>query len=126
MIEKLHNKLNEAIIRKLKEEFDIDFEIKFIPKKNSSLATQERSTNSENLTSDKDTEEESASKKTRGRPSHKELVEEYLKTTDKDSYLLPDLSDKLGIHTSKLRDILPEFNYFYDEDTRLWKRGKKE
>lgn len=123
MIEKLHNKLNEAIIKKIKEEFDIDFEIKFIPK-NSTLVSQESSTNTESR-SNKDVEEEVASKKTRGRPSHKELVEEYLKTTDKETYLLPELSDKLGIHTSKLRDILPEFNYFYDEETRLWKRGRK-
>jgi len=124
MIEKLKEKLNNALLEKLEEEFNIEFDIKLVPK-DSTLANSKRSIrNSENQTSLPD-EKASASKKSRGRPSHKELVEEYLNATNEDAYLLPDLSEKLGIHTSKLRDILPMFGYFYNEETKLWERGRK-
>jgi len=121
MIENFQDKLNEAILEKIKEDFDIQFEIKLVPKEPILAKSEKSIRNSKKIP----LEEESASKKNRGRPSHKELVEEYLKATDEDSYLLPDLSDKLGIPTSKLRDILPIFDYFYNEETKLWERGRK-
>jgi hypothetical protein len=116
--------IDKQLLQYIKDNYTIKYSFSLTPKQ----ATEELKVKEteEKKTPKQETDETVITKpKTRGRPSYYSMVEEFLSTLNGDSILLPELSEKLGIPTDKLGRLLPEFNYYYDEPTRLWHKRER-
>ena len=105
--------IDKQLLQYIKDNYHIKYSFTLTPKQATEELKVEKT--EENLT-----EKIKPKIETRGRPSYFTMVKEYFEAIDKDTLLLPEISEKLGIPTDKLKDILPELNYYYDESTRLW------
>jgi len=108
--------MDKQLLQYIKKNYHIKYSFVLTPKQELERP-EELSEVSENT-------EDTERKETRGRPSYYNMVKEFIEATNKDTLLLPELSEKIGVPTDKLSKLLPEFNYHYDEPTRLWHKRK--
>ncbi len=57
-----------------------------------------------------------------GRPSSISRTTDYIKDHPAEEYSLPEMSDAIGLSTETLRNHMIQLKYYYDQDSRSWRK----